>query len=88
MKTVVIGEASGASMDAIMAIYPRHKVVVEKFVSAGDLIGVGPFVDMGNMAIFKTRAAAEQFAQEDPFILEGVLKSIAIRDWNDSLFPG
>ena len=88
MKTVVIGEASGASMDAIMAIYPRHKVVVEKFVIAGDLIGVGPFVDMGNMAIFKTRAAAEQFAQEDPFILEGVVKSIAIRDWNDSLFPG
>jgi hypothetical protein len=64
MKTAVIGESCGATMDAIMAIYPRHKVVVEKFVSAGDLIGVGPFVDMGNMAIFKTRAAAEQFAKE------------------------
>jgi uncharacterized protein len=88
LKAVVIGESSGASMDAMMAIYPRHKVIVEKFVASGELIGVGPFVDMGNMAIFKTRAAAEQFAKEDPFILEGVVKSIAIRDWNDALLPG
>jgi len=30
MKAVVIGEPSGASMEAIMAVYPRHKVVVDK----------------------------------------------------------
>jgi hypothetical protein len=27
MKTVVIGESSGASMETIMAVYPRHKAV-------------------------------------------------------------
>jgi uncharacterized protein len=37
------------------------------------------------MAIFKTRAAAEQFVTEDPFILEGLVKSFVIRDWNDNM---
>ena len=40
MKFVVIGEASGASMDAIMAVYPRHKAVVDAFVARGDVIGI------------------------------------------------
>jgi hypothetical protein len=52
------------------------------------VIGIGPFADRGNMAIFKTRAAAEQFVKEDPFILEGLVKSYVIKDWNDNLLPG
>jgi uncharacterized protein len=55
MKTVVIGESSGA--------------------------------DGGNMAVFKTRADAEAFSREDPFILEGLVKSFVIKDWRDSLLP-
>ena len=87
MKTVVIGESSGASMETIMAVYPRHKIVVEKFIAQGVVLGIGPFTDKGNMAIFKTRAAAEAFSREDPFILEGVVKSFVIKDWDDSLLP-
>lgn len=37
------------------------------------------------MAIFRTRAAAEAFSRQDPFILEGLVKSFVIRDWNDSM---
>ncbi|MCL6102462.1 MAG: hypothetical protein M1292_08225 [Bacteroidetes bacterium] len=87
MKAVVIGESSGATMEAIMAVYPRHKLVVEKFIERGEVIGIGPFTDRGNMGIFKTRAAAEQFVKEDPFVLEGLVKSFAIRDWGDELLP-
>lgn len=87
MKAVLIGESSGVSMDVIMAVYPRHKLVADKFIERGDVIGIGPFADRGNMAIFRTRVAAEQFAKEDPFILEGMVKSFVIRDWNDSLLP-
>ena len=87
MKTVVIGESSGASIETIMAVYPRHKIVVEKFIAQGVVLGIGPFTDKGNMAIFKTRAAAEAFSREDPFILEGVVKSFVIKDWDDSLLP-
>lgn len=88
MKTVVIGESSGATMETIMAVYPRHKIIVDKYVQRGEVIGIGPFTDRGNMAIFKTRAAAEQFVTEDPFILEGLVKSFVIKDWNDSMIPG
>ncbi len=87
MKTVVIGEPSGASMDAIMAVYPRHKEIVDKYVARGVVIGIGPFADRGNMAIFKNRQAAEEFTREDPFILEGLVKSFSIREWNDTLIP-
>ena len=87
MKTVVIGESSGATMETIMAVYPRHKIIVDKYIERGEVIGIGPFTDRGNMAIFKSRAAAEQFVTEDPFILEGLVKSFVIKDWNDSLIP-
>lgn len=72
-------------MDAIMAVYPRHKAVVDKFIAQGQVIGIGPFSDRGNMAIFRTREAAERFTKEDPFILEGLVKSFAIRDWMDEM---
>ena len=90
MKAVVIGEGAGASMETIMSVYPRHKIIVDKFIQQGDVIGIGPFTDSlrGNMAIFKTREAAEQFVKEDPFILEGLIKSFVIRDWNDNMLPG
>ena len=87
MKAVVIGESSGATMEVIMSVYPRHKLVADKYIERGDIIGMGPFSDRGNMAIFRTRAAAEEWVKEDPFILEGLVKSFVIRDWKDDLLP-
>lgn len=72
-------------MDTIMGVYPRHKIIVDKYIAKGEVIGIGPFSDRGNMAIFRTRAAAEEFAKEDPFILEGIVRSFSIRDWNDTM---
>ena len=42
---------------------------------------------MGQHGHFKTRAEAEAFSREDPFILEGLVKSFVIKDWGDSLLP-
>ncbi len=76
MKSVVIGIGSGASMAAVMAVYPRHKALVDTFIARGELIGIGPFADQGgNLAIFRSRDAAEAFVAQDPFILEGLIKS-------------
>ena len=72
-------------METIMGVYPRHKAVVNKYIAKGEVIGIGPFGDRGNMAIFKNREAAEEFVKEDPFILEGLVKSFVIRDWNDNM---
>ena len=85
MKAVVIGEPSGATMEQIMAVFTRHKAVVDAFVERGEVIGIGPFADLGNMAIFRTREAAEAFSKQDPFILEGLIQSFTIRDWNDTM---
>jgi uncharacterized protein len=86
MKTVVIGIGSGASMDAIMAVYPRHKAVVDAFVARGEVIGIGPFSDKrGSLAIFRSREAAELFVKQDPFILEGLIASYDIREWGDQM---
>ncbi|MEI9937127.1 MAG: YciI family protein [Pseudomonadota bacterium] len=86
MKSVVIGIGSGETMAAIMAVYPRHKIVLDAFVARGEVIGIGPFVDQGgNLAIFRSREAAESFVAQDPFILEGVIESYEVRDWADKM---
>ena len=72
-------------MEQIMAVYPRHKLLVDQFIARGDVIGIGPFENRGNMAIFRTREAAEAFIRQDPFALEGLVKSYSIRGWNDAL---
>jgi len=86
MKAVVIGVGAGASMETIMAVFPRHKAVVDTFVARGDVIGIGPFGDRtGSMAIFRSREAAQAFVEQDPFILEGLIKSYEIREWADDM---
>ena len=86
MKAVVIGIGNGASGDAIMAVYPRHKALVDAFVARGDVIAIGPFTDKsGNLAIFRSREAAELFVKQDPFLLEGLIESYEIREWGDQM---
>ena len=85
MLFVVIGSSAGKTRDEIMTIYPRHKAFLDQFVARGEVVGVGPFTDPagGNMALFRSRAAAEAFAREDPFFLEGLVKEYQIKDWGD-----
>lgn len=85
MKAVVIGQPAGATMEQVMAVYPRHKAVVDGFIARDEVIGIGPFEGGGKMAIFRTREAAEHFVREDPFALEGLVKEYVIRDWKDGM---
>jgi len=87
MLFAVIGSSAGKSRDEIMAVYPRHKAFLDQFVARGEVVGVGPFTDPsgGNMALFRTRAAAEAFAAGDPFKLEGLVKEYQIKDWADAM---
>jgi uncharacterized protein YciI len=68
--------------------FPAHKARLDAFAAAGTLVGVGTFGDpvgQGSMAIFTTREAAEAFVAEDPFVLNGVVASYEVRDWDDAL---
>jgi uncharacterized protein YciI len=83
----VIGSSAGRTLAEIMAVYPRHKAFLDQFLARGEVVGVGPFTDAGggNMALFRTRAAAEAFAKDDPFLLEGLVKEYQIKDWGDQM---
>ena len=35
--------------------------------------------------IFRSREAAEAFVKQDPFVLEGLIKSYDIREWGDQM---
>lgn len=87
MLFVVIGTSAGKTREEIMAIFPRHKAFFDQFISRGEVVGVGPFTDPGggNMALFRSRAAAEAFAKSDPFYLEGAVKEYQIKDWGDNM---
>lgn len=88
MLFAVIGSrVPGKSRDEIMQIFPRHSAFLNAFIARGEVVGVGPFTDPdgGNMALFRSREAAEAFAQGDPFLLEGVVAEYKIKDWGDSM---
>ncbi len=58
------------------------------FRSAGTLLMIGTFADPqteGSMGIFTTRDAAEEFARDDPFVLNGVVRRWYIREWNEAI---
>jgi uncharacterized protein YciI len=68
--------------------FPAHKERLDAFHDRGDLLLVGAFGDPqeeGSMAVFRTREAAEEFVAGDPFVLNGVIRSHEIRDWNEIL---
>src|SRR5215510_4939227 len=87
MLFAVIGSTAGKSREEIMAVFPRHKAFLDQFIARGEVVGVGPFTDAegGNMALFRSRAAAEAFANGDPFRLEGLVKEYRIKDWGDQM---
>ena len=87
MKAVILYETANVSMDAIMAVFPRHKVLIDEFAGRGEIIGIGAFGGggQGSMGIFKDRAAAEAFVARDPFVLEGLVAKYRIHDWSDSM---
>lgn len=87
MLYAVIGTSAGRSRDEVMAVYPRHKAFLDEFVARGEVVGVGPFTDAGggNLALFRTRAAAEAFAAGDPFRAEGLVREYQVKDWADQM---
>ena len=87
MLFAVIGTSAGKGREEVMAVYPRHKAFLDPFIARGEVVGVGPFTDAvgGNMALFRSREAAEAFASGDPFFLEGLIKEYQVKDWGDQM---
>jgi uncharacterized protein YciI len=74
----------------IPEVYPRHRAYLDEFARGGQILMIGAFGDPvadGSMAIFRSRAAAEEFRDADPFVLEGLVGDSRILDWDPLEFP-
>ena len=68
------------------AHFAAHKARWREFLDQGTLLMIGTFTDLeGSMAVFTTREAAEEFARSDPFVLNGVVSSWRVREWNEAI---
>jgi uncharacterized protein YciI len=86
-RAVVLYTSAPEVLTRAPAHFPAHKARLDEFHGRGELLAVGTFGDpqaQGSMAIFRTRAGAEAFVADDPFVLNGVVAAHEIRDWDDA----
>jgi uncharacterized protein YciI len=90
MKYVVTYDSATDVATKAPIHYPAHAARAREFHARGELLMIGIFADPqtdGAMGIFPTRAAAEEFVRDDPFVVHGVVRSWHIKEWNEVLAP-
>jgi len=75
-------DASRDAADEIAAHIARSKA----FHARGELLMAGAFLDvdgeaLSTMAILTTREAAEDYANGDPLVLNGMVSEWSVREW-------
>jgi uncharacterized protein len=88
MRYVVLYESSDNVMEKAPLHFAAHWQRALEFHERGELQLIGTFGDpqtQGSMAVFTTREGAEEFVAGDPFVLEGVVRSWELREWNEAL---
>lgn len=87
MKYALFYESDPDEVAAKAAEYgPAHRARWAGYQAAGTLLLIGPFSDRtGALAVFTTRAAAEDFAVGDPFVRHGVVRNWYIREWLEAI---
>ena len=76
--------ADGVERSRLMEVYPRHRAYLDEFAKGGQVQSIGAFLnpgDVGSMAIFRSREAAESFMEQDPFVVEGLVGRRELREW-------
>jgi uncharacterized protein YciI len=87
-KFVLFYESSEDVLKTAPVHFAAHRARYEAFHGRGELLMIGTFADAvrhGAMAVFATLEAAEEFARDDPFVLNGVVRSWEVREWNEAL---
>jgi uncharacterized protein YciI len=89
-KYVLFYESADDVLSKAPAHFAAHSARLDEFHARGTLLLVGTFGDPqreGSMSVFTTREAAQEFAEGDPFVLNGVIRDWHIREWNETLGP-
>jgi uncharacterized protein YciI len=88
MKYVLLYSSADDVASKAPAHFPAHLERIKAFHGRGELLLVGTFGDpqaQGSMGVFASRAGAEEFVADDPFVLNGVVREYEIREWNEIL---
>ncbi len=87
-KYVLTYESSAAGLAKAPDHFAGHVAWLGRYQARGTLLMIGPLVEpVGRaMSIFTTRAAAEAFAREDPFVVHGVVERWSIAEWKEALY--
>jgi uncharacterized protein YciI len=88
VKAVVFYESADNVAEKAPKYFAEHVAQYQPYIDRGELLMIGTFADPqqdGSMGIFTTREAAEQFVENDPFMLNGVVKNYRILDWNEAI---
>lgn len=86
MKYVLLYESADDVASKAPPLFADHKARLDEFHGRGSLLMVGAFEDPqrnGTMAIFASRAEAEEFARGDPFVAGGVVARWRVLEWNE-----
>jgi uncharacterized protein len=89
VKYVLLYESAENVAQNAPAHAAAHREHWRPFRDRGELLLIGPFGDPqaeGAMAVFTSREAAEEFARNDPFVVNGVVRSWEVREW-DAVAP-
>lgn len=88
MKFVLLYESAEEVAEKAPSHAAAHARHWQPFRERGELLMIGPFGDpqsQGAMAIFSTRESAQEFARSDPFVVNGVVRSWEVREWDESI---
>ena len=89
MKYVLIYDSADDVAQTAPVHFAAHRARWKDFQADGTLLLIGPYSDQsGALAVFTTRAAAEEFARSDPFVLNGVVRAWSVMEWAEALGGG
>lgn len=89
MKCVMFYELAEDGLSKAQLHFPAHRARLEAFHQDGTLLMAGPYGSppQGALGIFTSKAAAEAFIAQDPFVLDGVVSRYSIHEWAEALVP-
>jgi uncharacterized protein len=88
VKYVLFYEPAEDVLSKAPVHFEAHSARLAEFHARGELLMVGTFAnpqEEGSMSIFRTREAAEEFVDGDPFVLNSVIRRWEIREWDEVL---
>jgi uncharacterized protein len=84
MRFVSFYDVAPTALPKLKEHFPAHRARLEEFHARGVLLAAGP---LGNppesaMGIFTSREAAEEFIKGDPFVINGLVSTWRVLEWN------